>query len=324
VLDAARVLARHLFDRTLVFALFDQEEVRRNGWGRGGEFFANTARREHEAITGVLILDQMAYNPYGHDVATIGPPDTRPGSPSAAVAHAVAAAYRQYTDLHVVYSAGQNGTDAYRLYQAGFPGASTEEAEDRHGNPLNPFFETPKDYYLDRAGNLHMYKGFVYTDLAYTTEITRGGVAWAVEPAGQVGGAAVAAHGDAVRPTATARGPESAPGRGTILQSHLGADIVLQDVITDDRGPGDASHTAVHRSRHESDWCGWADEQPPEDQVLAIDAVRRPDRRLGVRAAVKGQRSSRKGRKDSSDVFAGGWHVRRVMIDRSALAVESS
>ena len=184
VLEAADVLAQHPFDRTLVFVLFDQEEQRTNGWGQGGRYFARNAAAQHEDIRASLILDQMGFNWSGTNVVTVGPPDTQPRTPSAMLAHAVAAAYRQYTDLNVVYSAGQNGTDAYRLYQAGFPATSIEEAEDARGNPRNPFTETPNDYYRDSAGNLHRYRGAAFIDLGYTTEMTRGGVAWAAGAAG--------------------------------------------------------------------------------------------------------------------------------------------
>jgi hypothetical protein len=180
VLEAARVLAQHHFDRTFVFALFDQEEVRANGWGQGGAYFAQDALSHHENISGALILDQIAFNPHSVNIATLGPPDTTRGSRSAVFTQSVAVAYQKYTSLRVVYSGGQNETDAYPLFLAGFPSATAIEPENRLGVPLNPFFETFNDYYRDTAGNLHMYRGSVYVDLGYTTQMTKGAVAWAV------------------------------------------------------------------------------------------------------------------------------------------------
>src|SRR5205823_817458 len=56
VLEAAHIFAQHSFDRTVVFALFDQEEQRANGWGQGGQYFAQDAQGPARADPGGVRL----------------------------------------------------------------------------------------------------------------------------------------------------------------------------------------------------------------------------------------------------------------------------
>lgn len=187
VLEAARVLGMHRFDKTIEFVLFDQEEQRSNGWGQGSKYFAKTAKNKGINIVGDVVLDQIGFNANGSNVVSIGAATVNPNPYTTGLENTLASAYQNYTNLTVATEDGINETDAYRLYRSGFPSLTViEQLGPKNGQPLSPYFETAKDYYLDANGNPQMYDGRAYIDVNYATKMTRGTVAWSAIEAGVV------------------------------------------------------------------------------------------------------------------------------------------
>ena len=121
------------------------------------------------------------------DLASIGAADANPDARTVALEDTLARAYSGYTRLTVSYQDGIDETDAYRLYQAGYPSLTAIDPLGPDGQPLNPYFETPADYFRGRDGRPQTYQGHPYIDLTYATEMTRGSVAWAAIEANVLG-----------------------------------------------------------------------------------------------------------------------------------------
>jgi hypothetical protein len=184
MLEAARVLARHRFNATLVFVATDQEEERSNGWGVGSDVYAGIAKSSDADLRGAIVLDMIAYNHSGANTAIVGQSDSSSTSPSAALVGQIRQAFALYTNVSTTRGTGFNDTDAYRFHQSGFTAATLIEQLDRAGYPLNPYYHDTSDYYRNAAGQLQQYNGRNYLDLAYATQMTRGTVAWAATAAG--------------------------------------------------------------------------------------------------------------------------------------------
>lgn len=184
LLEAARVLAGHDFDATLVFLATDQEEERDNGWGVGSRFYAQTASDDGVDLRGALVLDMIAYNHAGGNTAIVGQSNFSITSPSATLVGDIRQAFWLYTDIATTRETGFTETDAFRFRQSGFTVATLIEQLDSDGSLLNPYYHEPTDFYRDASGQLQQYNGQNYLDLAYATQMTRGTVAWAATAAG--------------------------------------------------------------------------------------------------------------------------------------------
>ena len=58
VLEVARILSKQCVDNTIVYALWDEEEIGL----RGSQFYANQAATNNDNILGVLNMDMMGYD----------------------------------------------------------------------------------------------------------------------------------------------------------------------------------------------------------------------------------------------------------------------
>ncbi len=186
LIEAAKVMGDggHLFDRTIVFVAFDQEEARANGSSQGSRVYATAARNAGTSIAGTYVMDMIAFNANpARPVVTVGYPSLLPFGSSAALASEVAYAYRTYTGLkNVNVRTTLDRTDAYSFYQKGYAGVSTVEALNLL-NPVNPYYHTNNDFYRRADGTVQTLNGRAYLDFAYATDMTRGTVAAAAAKA---------------------------------------------------------------------------------------------------------------------------------------------
>lgn len=187
LLEAARVLRGSRFRGTIVLVTFDQEEERRNGWGRGSQYFAAQAKNDRTNVRAMLGLDMVAYNHAGGNRATLSRCDRAKSSPSSQLLAQVRTAFVDYSGLSVTTLTGENASDPYLFYRAGFPALLVSEEFDKDGWPLNPYYHRAQDFYLANDGTPLEYAGHPYLDLQYAARIVRGVVAWVATEAGHLG-----------------------------------------------------------------------------------------------------------------------------------------
>jgi len=173
VLEAARILAGHRFERTILFIVFDCEEL---AWAGSARY-----AQEHLAdqIVGMVELDMIAYNHKGLNKAevwtgTYGSPEPNP------VSKALLAAVARYArGLTAIYGGADPASDHGPFAAAGFPSALLTE-----GDPYSPYYHQKKDAATDADGNDTILEdGSAYLDYAYATALTRAAVGWLAEAA---------------------------------------------------------------------------------------------------------------------------------------------
>ena len=128
LLEAVRVMRPHRFKGTLVFVAFDQEEERRNGWGRGSQFYANLAKKNGTRIQAMVGLDMVAYNHLGGNKATISRCDRSSASNSASAQTVRAHAFGvpRLLRTHGDAAERRRRERPVPLLPGGFPGAARE------------------------------------------------------------------------------------------------------------------------------------------------------------------------------------------------------
>jgi Zn-dependent M28 family amino/carboxypeptidase len=170
LLEAARVLAAHQFEYTILFIAFDFEEIACSG--------ANSyaLRHQSDGILGMVELDMIAYNDGGKNRAEIW---TAPLDPNP-VSKALEAAMARYAgDLTVHTGGGEWGSDHGPFAGAGFDSALLIESL-----PYSPFMHRQFDSVVDVNGNdIVMPDGTPYIDYAFATKMLRGAVGWLAESA---------------------------------------------------------------------------------------------------------------------------------------------
>lgn len=184
MLEAARVLSKYIFNATIIFVAFDQEEERAYGWARGSRYYARIARSAGAKIRGMLVMDMIGYNDGGDDWMVITRPDKAVGSRSARLSKKVLRAFRDYTNLKAYRQTGDDGTDAFRFFRARYPAVTVIEDLDDDGWPLNPYYHEAEDFWLDQQGQPQQLDGRSYIDLDYAAQAVRGVVGWAAKEAG--------------------------------------------------------------------------------------------------------------------------------------------
>jgi hypothetical protein len=188
LLEAARVLRKSRFKDTIVFVAFDQEEERRNGWGRGSQFYAEQAKKSGMNMRAMVGLDMVAYNHAGGNRATLSRCDRAQSSTHAQLSAKVRTAFLDYSGLAAVTTlTGEDASDPYLFYKAGYPALLISEEFDEDGWPFNPNYHRSTDFYLNEDDEPLEYAGNLYIDLPYAARIVRGVVGWAATEAGHLG-----------------------------------------------------------------------------------------------------------------------------------------
>lgn len=156
VLEAARLMASLSFERTIVFALWDEEEQGLVGSDR----YATIASSNDEVIAGVVNLDAIAYDGDGDRLMRL---HVRPIANSQAIRDTVLAVNEAYgidLPIHLVQP-GMTYSDHASFWSEGFGAVLIIEDFEGDGNP---HYHTPDD----RVEHL---------DLAYWHDLARLGIA---------------------------------------------------------------------------------------------------------------------------------------------------
>lgn len=137
LLEAARVLHDIPFERTIVFALWDQEEQGKIG----SIYYANNMAANDENIVGVVNMDAIAYDGNGDRKARV---HARPVANSMAIADTVFAILDRYEiDIDLLLTnPGATYSDHASFWSAGYGAVLMIE---EFGGDGNPYYHTPND-----------------------------------------------------------------------------------------------------------------------------------------------------------------------------------
>ena len=158
VLEVARLLSTQCLDNTIIYALWDEEEIGL----RGSQFYANQAAANGDNILGVLNMDMI-----GYDGDAVGQPgdnefdiDYRNIAGSVAMKDDILAVLNAYTfDLNVIeVNPGTTASDHASFWGAGYTALLVGESWET--NDQTPFYHTAQDR-------------FATLDLPYLQEMTK-------------------------------------------------------------------------------------------------------------------------------------------------------
>lgn len=137
VLEAARILQNIPFERTIVFALWDQEEQGKIG----SIYYANSMAGNDENIVGVVNMDAIAWDGNADKKARV---HARPVANSMAIADTVFAVLDRYSiDIDLLLTTpGATYSDHASFWSAGY--GAVLMIEEFTGDP-NPFYHTLND-----------------------------------------------------------------------------------------------------------------------------------------------------------------------------------
>lgn len=140
VLEIARILSSQCMDNTLIYALWDEEEIGL----RGADFYATQAQTNGDNILGVLNIDMMGYDGDDDDDFDI---DVRPIANSLAMKDDLVALLDTYNfNLNVnVVNPGTTASDHSRFWNKGYSAVLVGEAW--NNNDQTPFYHSSADRY---------------------------------------------------------------------------------------------------------------------------------------------------------------------------------
>jgi hypothetical protein len=138
VLEAARILSKYQLDYTLIYALWDEEEIGLYGSG----YYANQAFVNNDDILGVVDLEMA-----GWDSNDDGKMDIHTKN----IANSVALANLVYNIVSVynlslapvIYNPGTNASDHFSFWSRGYSAIVFSEAY--YGGDFNPYYHTSDD-----------------------------------------------------------------------------------------------------------------------------------------------------------------------------------
>lgn len=140
VLEIARILSSQCMDNTLIYALWDEEEIGL----RGADFYATQAQTNGDNILGVLNIDMMGYDGDDDDDFDI---DVRPIANSLAMKDDLVALLDAYNfNLNVnVVNPGTTASDHSRFWNKGY--SAVLVGESWNNNDQTPFYHSSADRY---------------------------------------------------------------------------------------------------------------------------------------------------------------------------------
>ena len=138
VLEIARILSTQCMDNTLIYALWDEEEIGL----RGADFYAAQAKNNGDNILGVLNIDMMGYDGDDDDDFDI---DVRPIANSLAMKDELLTLLTTYNfNLNVnVVNPGTTASDHARFWNRGFSAVLVGESWDN--NDQTPYYHSSGD-----------------------------------------------------------------------------------------------------------------------------------------------------------------------------------
>lgn len=168
VMEIARILSEQCLDNTIVYALWDEEEIGL----RGSNFYANMAQNNGDNILGVLNIDMMGYDGDDDDDFDI---DVKQGDASSIgmggdiVDILNTPAYGFTLNVNVV-NPGTSASDHSSFWNRGFPAVLVGESWEN--NDQTPFYHSSGD----RSSTLDMPYYHQLTKLIMGYMVTKGGL----------------------------------------------------------------------------------------------------------------------------------------------------
>jgi hypothetical protein len=161
VLEAARVLSQIPTPYTIIFALWDEEEV--GSWGSA--YFAQQARQAGEDIVGVINVDMLGWDENSDGLIDI---HTRPIANSVQLANLVLQLESLYSLglSPIIYNPGTSASDHSSFWRYGYSALVFSEAF--WGGDFNPFYQTSNDRRVHfNLGFFHALSKLVIATTAY-------------------------------------------------------------------------------------------------------------------------------------------------------------
>lgn len=165
VLEIARILSTQCIDNTIVYALWDEEEIGLVG----AEYYANEAETRGDNILGVLNMDMMAYDGDNDNVVDI---DVRPIANSLQMKDDLLSALTTYgfNLTAKVVNPGTTASDHARFWNKGYSAVLVGESWEN--NDQTPHYHTSSD----RLSTLDMPYYFEITKLVMAYIATKAGL----------------------------------------------------------------------------------------------------------------------------------------------------
>lgn len=171
VMEIARILSTQCIDNTIVYALWDEEEIGL----RGSEFYADLAAANGDNILGVLNMDMIGYD--GDEPGTPGDNewdiDVRNIAGSIAMKDDIVTIFNTYTfDLKppIIVNPGTTFSDHSRFWDVGYSAVLVGESWET--NDQTPFYHTSND----RLSTLDLPYFHELTKLVMAYTATKGGL----------------------------------------------------------------------------------------------------------------------------------------------------
>lgn len=138
VLEAARILSQQHFDYSIIYALWDEEEIGK----RGSKYFASKADSSKMDILGIINNEMSGYDSDGDGLMDIHTRDYANSVLLSEVLYAVDSLYNLALEP-VIYNPGTSASDQSSFWFYGY--SAVEFCQAYYGKDYNPYYHTQQD-----------------------------------------------------------------------------------------------------------------------------------------------------------------------------------
>ena len=138
VLEAARILSNYQLDYTLIYALWDEEEIGLYG----SAYYANQAFSNNDNILGVVDLEMFGWDGNDDGKMDIHTKDIANSVELANLVYNIVSVYN-LSLAPVIYNPGTNSSDHFSFWSRGYSAIVFSEAY--YGGDFNPYYHTSGD-----------------------------------------------------------------------------------------------------------------------------------------------------------------------------------
>ena len=143
VLEAARILSNHQFDYTIIYALWDEEEIGITGsYETGSKYYASQAYANNADIHGVINLEMLGWDQNNDRKNDIHTSDIGNSLSLANLVFGIASLYSLSLDP-VIYNPGTSASDHRQFWDMGF--SAVEICQAFFGGDYNIYYHSNED-----------------------------------------------------------------------------------------------------------------------------------------------------------------------------------
>ena len=143
ILEAARILSHHQFDYTIIYALWDEEEIVKTGsYETGSKYYASRAYANNSDIRGVLNLEMLGWDQDDDGKNDIHTSDIANSVSLANLVFQIASLYNLSLNP-IIYNPGTRASDHRQFWDNGF--SAVEICQAFFGGDYNPYYHTNED-----------------------------------------------------------------------------------------------------------------------------------------------------------------------------------